>query len=248
MRRSYIILFVCLTVMVMLLSGCVSLVEEITIREDGSGTLRFALGVESENYQAFQEAIPEGFDLENLFSVLGRDENVTSVDIDRYLQDGRNWETVELTVTDFTAVFGQARRIGPITITFQEEEGAYRFTQTIDLASSTLVIPGVNLMDFSDGTYGVTLNTPQVLSTNGVQPAAGIGTWSIPLDEVLQGGSTVFLRADYLLDPYEGVFIPWELFFPYVVIGFLALGGMAVLVVILVNTTSKRDKAPTLKF
>ena len=61
-------------------------------------------------------------------------------------------------------------------------------------------------------------------------------------------GSTVFLRADYILEPYEGIFIPWEVFFPYLVIGFLALCGLAIVTVIFVNTVLKREKAPTLKF
>lgn len=231
-----------------LLSGCFSIIEEVEVLEDGSGTLRFALGVDADDYVAFQEGIPEGFELENLFSVIARDENVTSIQFDRYSQDGVNWESVELAVADFPALFAQGRRIGPVEITFTENEGAFRFTQTINVANSTLVIPGVNLMDLSSAVFTVNLITPQIIETNGLQPAAEVSTWAIPLDEVLQGGSTAFLRADYVLEPFEGFFIPWEVFFPYVVIGFLALGGLSVLVVIIVNTVSKREKEPTLRF
>jgi hypothetical protein len=230
------------------LSGCVSVVEEITVFEDGSGTLRFALGMTDENFAAYQAGIPEGFELENLFAVLARDENVASISFDQYTADGLIWDSVELTVTDFIAVFSEARRIGPLSIELIEGETGYRFTQTIDVANSPLSIPGVNLMDFSSASYVVRLVTPQIVSTNGVQPTAEVSTWSIPLDEVLQGGSTAFLRANYVLEPYEGFFIPWEVFFPYVVIGFLALGALSVLVVIVVNTSGRRDKEPTLKF
>jgi hypothetical protein len=244
--RAYFILLAMLSLA--LLSGCVSLVEEITVFEDGSGTLRFALGMTAENFAAYQEGIPEGFELENLFAALARDENVTSIKFDQYTADGLTWDSVELAVSDFPAVFGQALRIGPLSIELVEGEAGYRFTQSIDVANSTLSIPGVNLMDFSSASYVVRLVTPQIVSTNGVQPTAGLSTWSIPLDEVLQGGSTAFLRANYVLEPYEGVFIPWEVFFPYVVIGFLALGVISVLVVIIVNTSERRDKEPTLKF
>lgn len=230
------------------LSGCVTVVEELTIFEDGSGTLRFALGMTAENFEAYQEGTPEGFELENLFAVLARDENVTSIVFDQYSADGLTWDSVELGVMDFTAVFGETRNIGPLALEVIEDETDYRFTQTVDMANSPLSIPGVNLMDLSSASYVVRLVTPQVVSTNGVQPTAEVSNWSIPLNEVLQRGSTVFLRANYVLEPYEGFFIPWEVFFPYVVIGFLALGVLAVLVVIIVNTSGRRDKEPTLKF
>ena len=245
-NRAYLMILAMLSLA--LLSGCVSLVEEITVFEDGSGTLRFALGMSAENFEAYQASIPEGFALEDLFSVLGRDENVTSIGFDQYTADGLTWDSVELNISDFTAVFGEPRRIGPLSIELIETEAGYRFTQTIDVANSPLSIPGINLMDFSSASYEVRLVTPQIVSTNGVQPTAGVSAWDIPLDEVLQSGSTAFLQADYILEPYEGFFIPWEVFFPYVVIGFLALGVLSVLVVIIVNTSSRRNNEPTLKF
>jgi hypothetical protein len=248
MKKTRAYLFILAMLSLALLSGCVSVVEEITVFEDGSGTLRFALGMSAENFEAYQEGTPEGFELENLFATLARDENVTSMTFDQYTADGLTWDSVELVVADFTAVFGETRRIGPLSLELIEVETGFRFTQTIDVANSPLSIPGVNLMDFSSASYVVRLVTPQVVSTNGVQPTAGVSTWSIPLDEVLQGGSTAFLRATYVMEPYEGFFIPWEVFFPYVVIGFLALGVLSVLVVIIVNTSGRRDKEPTLKF
>lgn len=248
MKKTYIMLILMAVLSLGLLSGCVSIVEEITVLEDGSGIMRFALGVKSEDYEAFQEAIPEGFELENLFATFSRDENLTSIQFDRFSDDGMNWETVELEVGDFSALFGQRRRIGPLEIIFEDRDGEFRFTQTIDVSGSTLAIPGINLMDFSAAAFTVNLTTPQIITTNGVQPAAGVSNWAIPLEEILQGGSSAFLRAEYVLEPYEGNFIPWEVFYPYVVIGFLALGGVSVLVVILVNTIGRREKEPTMRF
>jgi len=248
MKIPRLLLFITAILSLGLLSGCVSIIEEIDILEDGSGTLRFALGVETENYQAFQEAVPEGYALENLLVTLAGDENVSSVQYDQYTADDRTWDSVELDVEDFTALFEETRRIGPVEINFDEQAGEFTFNQSIDLANSTLTIPGVNLMDLSTVSLTVNLSTPQIIETNGIQSAAGVSTWSSPLDEVLQGGSTVFLSADYVLEPYQGYFIPWEVFFPYVVIGFLALGGISILVVILVNTIGGREKKSTLKF
>ncbi len=248
MKKSRIIVILLAGITLFLLSGCVTLVEEITVLDDGSGTLRFAIGVETENYEAFQEGIPQGFRLQDLFEPFSRDENVTLVQFEQYADGNLTWESVELTIADFSAVFGQARRIGPMRVEVIERDGEYRFTQTIDVANSTLVIPGVNLMDLSRATAVVSLSTPQIISTNGIQPAAGVSTWSIPLDEVLQGGSTAFLRSNFVLDPHEGLFIPWEVFFPYVVIGFLGLGGISVFLIIFFNTVIKRETEPTLKF
>jgi hypothetical protein len=248
MKKTHTYLIILAMLGLALLSGCVTVVEEITVFEDGSGMLRFALGMSAENFEAYQAGIPEGFELEDLFAVLGRDENVTSISFDQFTADGLTWDSVELAVSDFTAVFGEIRRVGPLSIELIEDETGFRFTQTIDVSNSPLSIPGVNLMDFSSASYVVRLVTPQIVSTNGVQPTAGVSTWDIPLNEVLQGGSTAFLRANFVLEPYEGFFIPWEVFFPYVVIGFLALGVISVLVVIIVNTSGRRDKEPTLKF
>lgn len=248
MHRRKFLLYLLTGISLLFLTGCVSLVEEITVLDDGSGTLRFALGVATEAYEPFKEGIPEGFDLENLFAPLARDESVTSIDFDRYEADGLVWESVELAVEDFTVTFNQPRRIGPVTIELTEQGGEYSFTQTIDVENSTLIIPGINLLDMADSSFTVSLSTPQIVWTNGVQTSAGVSTWSIPLGEVFQDGSTAFLQAGYVLEPFEGVFIPWEVFFPYVVIGFLALGGISILVVILVNTTGNREKEPKLKF
>jgi hypothetical protein len=66
--------------------------------------------------------------------------------------------------------------------------------------------------------------------------------------DVIQAGEVVYLEAQYSFEPYEGVFIPWELFFPYVVIGFLALGVLSILIVIFVNTAVKREKPQEYKF
>jgi hypothetical protein len=231
-----------------LLSGCINLVQEMTVREDGSGSLRFALGVETGVYQQVMEQIPESFLLQNLLSNLIQDENVVDVVQDHYEADGRTWDTIELEVMDFAALFAEDRRIGPLMVTLDEDNGVYSYEEVIDLVNSNLVIPGINLLDLTGAGYTVRLITPQIMDTNGLQEAAGVSVWEVPLSELLRGGETVTLRADYVLAPYEGVFIPWETFFPYVVMGFLALGGIAVLVVVIVNTTKRRKKKRKYRF
>lgn len=248
MKKIRFTLFAIAVFSLVFLSSCVALIEELTVLEDGSGTLRFSVGIPTEDYAAFIEAIPDGYRLQDLFEPFSRDEHVTEIRFDQVVEGDRTWDSVELTIADFSAVFGQARRLGPMQVEFLEQADGFRFTQIIDVANSPLVIPGVNLMDLSDATFLVRLNTPQITSTNGIQPGAGVSTWSIPLDEVLQGGATVFMRSNYVLEPYEGFFIPWDVFFSYTVIGFLALGVVSVFVVIIINTVFKREKEPTLRF
>lgn len=244
-RRLFIPLLAALTLLLM--SGCVTLQEEITVQEDGSGTLLFALGVESESYEQFQESIPEGLELESLLALLIQDENVTVRARDTYEADGRTWERIELEVGDFIEVFSDEKRIGPLLISLDEDEGVYYFIQMIDISLMTIGIPGMNLLDLSAVDYNVSLSSPQIIDTNGVQRTADESTWEVSLIDILQGGEVVYLEAQYALEPYEGVFIPWELFFPYVVIGFLALGALSILIVIIVNTT-KREKPQQFKF
>ena len=245
-RFPIIIITVCTLV---LLSGCVNLVQEVTITEDGSGALRFAIGVETASYAQFRERIPEEYQLENFFAAFSEDENITGVAQDQYVAGGRTWDAIELQVADFTQLFAEERRIGPIAISLdQADDGNYIFSQTIDLPSSNLQIPGINLMDLSGAGYTVRLITPQIVNTTGFQPAVGVSEWEVPLSEMVQGGEVVYLQAEYALEPFEGMFIPWEVFYPYVVIGFLSMGVLAILVVIILNTRKKRDQIDQIKF
>ncbi|MCB2210421.1 hypothetical protein KQH62_05965 [bacterium] len=220
----------------------------MTVHEDGSGVLRFALGVESASYDLFQEQLPEGMDLEGLLATLMQDENVTEVTTDQYEGGGRVWEVVELQVADFAALLTEERRIGPLVIALDESEGLYAFEEVIDLENSTMSIPGIHLMDLAGAGYTVRLDTPQIITTNGLQTDAGVSTWEVSIGDLVEGGETIVLEADYSLEPYEGNFIPWETFFPYVMIGFLGLGVLAILVVIVVNTRKKKDQGDKIKF
>lgn len=232
----------------MFLSGCVTLIEEVRVQEDGSGTLLFALGVETESYEQFQESVPEGLELENLLALIIQDENVSVLNQDNYEADGRTWDSIELEVNNFIDVFTDQQRIGPLLITMDEDEGVYYFTQMMDITLLTIGIPGMNLLDLSEVEYNVKLSAPQIMNTNGIQRTADETTWKVPVTDVLQAGEVVYLEAEYSLEPFDGVFIPWELFFPYVVIGFLALGGLSILIVIIVNTIGKREKPQQYKF
>ena len=220
MTKSRKRLIILLLVNSFLLTGCVNLVQEVTVRQDGSGSLRFAVGVETSAYPQFQLAVPESFQLENLFATLILDENVTDVEQTNYQSGNRTWDAIEIQVADMAALFAEDRTFGPLMLSIEPDGEGFEFEQTLDLEQSNLNIPGVNLLDLSGAGYSVRLITPQILSTNGLQEAAGVSLWEVPLSDLLQGGESIFLQADYVLVPYEGVFIPWETFFPYVVIGF----------------------------
>ena len=248
MTRTRIRFIILILLNLTLLTGCVNLVQEVIINQDGSGTLRFAVGVETSAYPQFQQALPEAFILENLFATLILDEGVTDVNQTFSEVGNRTWTTIELQVSDMTELFAEERTFGPLTLSIQPERDGFAFEQMLDLAQSNLDIPGVNLLNLTGAGYTVRLITPQIVSTNGLQEAAGVSLWEIPLSDLLQGGESVFLDADYILEPYEGVFIPWETFFPYVVIGFLALGVVSILMVIIANTTGRDEKPQKLKF
>jgi hypothetical protein len=238
-KRRFLYLLIS-TFSLLLLSGCVNLVQEVTINEDGSGIVSFALGVENQSYDQFQEETPEGYALENLLANLIQEELVTDVAQEHYEREGWTWDVIRLEIVDVCALFEEERRIGPVWISLDEEEGVYTFNQTIDFENSNLTIPGINLIDLTNAGYTVRLTAPQVVNTNGVHVAAGESEWEVSVGELLQGGDNTTLWADYNLEPYEGVFIPWETFFDYIVIGWLGLGVLAVLVVIIVNTTGGR--------
>ncbi len=225
-----------------LLSGCVQFVQEMTVKEDGSGTISFALGVESDAYEKFQEEVPPGYELESLLAGLMQDPNVTNVAENHSEADGWTWDSIQLDVADFSAVFAEGdMEIGPLTITLDETEEGYTYRQMINLAGSNLEIPGINLMDLSEVSYTVRLDTPHITNTDGVQEAAGVSVWEMTLSSVFQEGEQISMNADYVLVPYEGSFIPWDTFFSELMFGFLALGILAILVVIIFNTTGKRN-------
>jgi len=230
------------------LSGCASVLQTLTIREDGSGFLRINVGVESEFYPQYQESLPDSLALDNLLATLFQDENVTDVIQDQYEAEGRTWDSIQVEMADVLVIFAEERRIGPVLMSIDENDGIYTFSQLIDLNLSNVTFPGLNLLDLSTASYTIQLITPQIVDTNGVQRTAGTSSWTISPSDVLQAGESIYLEADYVLEPYEGTFIPWDLFFPYVVVGFLALGGLAILIVIIVNTTGKGEKPKAYKF
>ena len=249
MNRTRLFLLLFAAISLFLLSGCVNLVEEITVEEDGSGSVYFAMGVESASYPEFRLAIPENLELENLLSSLIQDENVTNVSRDQFEADGRTWDSMTLNFADILTFFEVGQEIGPLTITLNEgQDGQFAFRQTINIADANINIPGINLLDLTGAGYTIRLFTPQIVDTNGLQRAAGLSAWSIAPADLLQEGEVVFLQADFVLEPYEGVFIPWEVFFPYVVIGFLVLGGVAIFAVIIINTSRREEEVEKIKF
>jgi hypothetical protein len=129
-RKIYVLKILAMLCLVFL-SGCVSLLQEITVDEDGSGSLSFALGVNSSVYPQFQEARPAGFTFENLLSALVLDENVTDVVQNQYEENGKIWETIQLSISDIAAVFNSGRRIGPGLITITEGNGGYVFLHNL---------------------------------------------------------------------------------------------------------------------
>jgi hypothetical protein len=125
-----------------------------------------------------------------------------------------------------------------------ESDGEYSFTEEIDVANSNLAIPGIHLMDLAGAGVTVRLNTPQIIRTTGIQDAAGVSSWDVSVLDLIEEGNMITLSANYVLEPYVGTFIPWEKYFPYAVAGFLGVGVLAILVIVIVNTTDigKRDK------
>ncbi len=232
----------------LLLGGCVSFDEDILIKEDGSGTLRFAYGVETTAYSQFELALPQEYQLDSLFATLIQDENITDVRQQDYEEGGITWQSIEMDIADFPAVFADERRFGPIFMIFDEQDGTYHFEQTIDLNLANVSIPGIYLLDIADAGFEVQLVTPQIIDTNGIQRDAGVSTWSISLPDLVEESESIYLEAEYILEPYEGYFIPWELYFPYVVFGFLGLSIVSILAIIIVNTSKRGKKKQKLKF
>jgi hypothetical protein len=232
----------------LLLSGCINLQQEILVNEDGSGILRFAYGVDTVAYPQFEEMLPEGFRFENLFAGLIQDKYVTEVVTNNYETNDQTWQTIQFTVSDMVALLQEERRIGPLLLTIDEEDGYYIFEQSIDLALSNVAIPGIGLRELSGAKYSVRLLTPQVLDTNGTQREAGSSEWKVSIRDLAEEEESMYLSAEYVLEPYEGLYIPWQLYFPYIVYGFLGLGIILILVVIIVNTRGKGDEEMKIKF
>lgn len=248
MKRGNRILLIFAFTVLFFLSGCVSLVQEIAVADDGSGTLLFAIGVDSASYPQFVERMPEGYTLESFLAVLMQDDSITSVQQDQYESDGKVWESIQLEVSNFSQLFEEDRRIGPLIISMDQDEDEYFFYQTMDMEGANIQIPGINLVNFTGAAYTVHFNAPQITNTNGIQPSVDVSEWEIPLEDFLKGDEVIYVQAAYKLEPYDGVFIPWEVFFPYVVIGFLSLGILSIFTVIILNSRKKNDDIPKIKF
>ena len=248
MKKFRIPILVLTTLSILFLSGCVTVLQDMAVAQDGSGILRFAIGVESTAYAQFAESIPEGYQLENFLTAMMQDETITDIQEDQYQADGYTWDSIELETSDFSQLFSEDQRVGPLIMSLGQDDDVYIFTQTVDMAGSNLEIPGINLLDLTGARYRVRLQSPQIVSTTGVQPSVELSEWEFTMQELIRGEEALFLQAEYTLEPYEGVFIPWEVFFPYVVIGFLLLGVVSIIIVIIVNTRNKEEEIPQVKF
>lgn len=224
------------------------MVEEIRVNQDGSGSLRFAYGVETSVYPQLEETMPEEYRLENLFSNLIQDDRVTDFSLENYEADGRIWESIELEISNVVELFSEDRRIGPILVSIDENDGAYLFQQTIDMNLSNVAIPGINFLDLSSAEFTLFLHTPQIVNTNGVHRAAGLSDWKISVNDLVEERESLYVQAVYKLEPYEGYFIPWDVVFPMVVFGFLGLGVLSIFLVIYFNTRKNRENNHQLKF
>ncbi len=177
------------------------------------------------------------------------DEGVVDVQREAYESEGRNWEAVQIEVGDMADFLSTGRSVGPLVMTIDaDEDGSYSFMQNLDLEEFTFRVPGIYLMDVADAEYTLRLVTPQIVQSNGVQEAVGTSVWEFILRTLIQNEDDLFMQADYVLEPYEGLFIPWDTFYSYVVIGFLAVGVISILVVIILNTTRKADKEKKIQF
>jgi hypothetical protein len=231
-----------------LLSGCVDLVQEVTVDQKGAGTLHFAYGVDTPIYSQFEQTIPNEYKLENLFANLTLDENVNEVIREDYEENGKTWQAITLEIADMAALFAEEKRLGPILISIDEDQGTYFYQQTIDLGLMTVNIPGIKLLDLSGAGYEVTVITPQIIDTNGSHRAAGTSDWKVSIKDFVEADEAIFMVSEYRLEPYEGRFIPWELFFPYILFGFLGLGIATILIIVLVNTRRKVEDNPRINF
>jgi len=249
MKRISIKILLFAALSLVFLSGCVSMVQEVTVHEDGSGALRFAVGVETASYEQFTEAVPEELTLESLLANTMLDEGVVDVQREAYESEGRNWEAVQIEVGDIADFLSEGRSVGPIVMTINaDDDGSYSFVQTLDLEEFTFRVPGIYLMDVADAEYTLWLVTPQIVQSNGVHEAVGSSVWEYKLRTLIQSEDDLFMQADYVLEPYEGLFIPWDTFYSYVVIGFLAVGAISILVVIIVNTRRKAEEDGKIQF
>ncbi len=249
MKRISIKILLLAAVSLVFLSGCVSMVQEVIVHEDGSGALRFAVGVETASYEQFTEVIPEELTLESLLANTMLDEGVVDVQREAYESEGRKWEAVQIEVGDVADFLSEGRSVGPLVMTIDaDEDGSYSFMQTLDLEEFTFRVPGIYLMDVGDAEYTLRLVTPQIVQSNGVHEAVGTSVWENKLRTLIQSEDDLFMQADYVLEPYEGLFIPWDTFYSYVVIGFLAVGAISILVVIIVNTRRKAEEDGKIQF
>ena len=244
MKKRISLLLLLSLASLLLLSGCVNLIQEVTVREDGSGSMRVALGIEESTYDYAQELIPEGYELTNILSSFSLDDYATGTSAEQYTEGGQVWDSVVVEFSDMMAVFGDERSFGPVALRITQDAGEYSFTEEIDVYNSNLSIPGIHLMDLAGAGITVRLITPQIIRTSGIQDSAGVSEWEVSVVDLIEEENMITLTADYVLEPYEGNFIPWEKYFPYAVAGFLGVGGLAILVIIIVNTTNigKRDK------
>jgi hypothetical protein len=245
MKKNRLILIGMLILLTFLLSGCLSITQEIWVNADGSGKIKIDMGLGEIFFQMGDSSTSNP--LEDMKTSFQAETGTKNLKVSEYTDDKAQMRhvVIEFEVDNVEQYMlqsaSQNSTMGaPMTLE-KLANGNYLLKQTIsnpspDTTGGEMDQATKDMMAdyFKDVYWTVTVHVPSIVSTNGTQSGQTV-EWKIPMGDLFLGGKTEDLSLEYSLTPAAST--GWLL---YVIIGAVVV----LLVIILVVILSRRKKEP----
>ncbi len=194
--------------LLVLLSGCVDITQELTINSDGSGSISIDQGISKSVLDMGGDQGSVFNDLKKLETDLRADSTFKNIRVEEYTQDEMVHYKLSADFTNLDAMikaFGQANLGTPVSLE-KLDNGNYRFRQEISPAN--LGGESMNANDqaskemvkslFKDRFWTLRITVPNIVSTNGQRNGNQV-EWKIPLADLMTSSEASVMELEFSL-------------------------------------------------
>lgn len=212
MRSPKILLYLCLLLAVLILSGCIYVNQEIHIDPNGrTGTFSLEIALSESLISMSDVDLGPLAQFQDLVKILGANPFVDSFETNTYSEGGYSHFAISADLSDiesFLATMDEFSAAG-LTINFADlDDGSIKFTQLINPTSAkdSLGIKefalGLISSAFEGQYWNMKLYIPNTTETNGTWNDEGkYVEWNIPMLDIFSSTEPILLSAIYLPKP-----------------------------------------------
>ncbi|MBI9044310.1 MAG: hypothetical protein JEZ06_07480 [Anaerolineaceae bacterium] len=207
--RKRIFLAVFSVVIVILISGCMNIRQELWVNSDGSGKMKIDIGVD-EDFMSMEDLEGmSGGDLTSMESEYENDPNIKNIQTSEYTEDGLSYTSIQFDIIDFDAFVHSSEN--EMDMTYEQlGNGNYLLAMNLDSLAGggdeTYSSEDLEMFSdmFDDYYFEVTMHVPQVVETSGKKTDSGTAYWQIPLMDALNGEISE-ISVEYSMEEGQGI-------------------------------------------